>query len=328
MEDKTKQEPTSGQAQAPVSMMKQIMSTAPTKIPELGIVRQRFIENYQSCNGQRNSATAELQYNRQMIFFKQAIEANSALKNADPFSIYSCFALLAIKNWSLDPNDNQVYLVAKGGKAILWPQASAHIRRLIDTNQIKYAEQVRLVYRDDDFQVRNGRIIDHIEKFKSEEIVAGYIKFVLDDAGNEKHIIYRKSDWEAWRAKSPSKNDGNWCSGELKQPDPGFLRTKIAKHAATEKTWASGMAAIGVGQEDVIANAIITPEIEDDPELIAQINVQKNGPAKSETTYEQPSMANTAHIEDATVVDSDDFVPNTAASGVRTDSPMADNDDF
>lgn len=235
-----------------------LQNTPPLKIAELDVVKDRFIENYNLAHG---SKQGDLMYHRQLVFFNRQITENQQLLNCDKFSLYATFVTAAVNGYSFDPEDNEVYLVPYNGKAVLQRQAGAHVKRLIKTKQIKYADQAKLVYKGDVFEVENGRVIRHVEKFETEEIIAGYIRFLIDDNGSDRYFIYRKSDWEAWRKKSPNPaslqkygqngsylSESPWDNGIIGglQPEPNFLRTKIVKHACKEKCWAVGTLPIGV----------------------------------------------------------------------------------
>jgi recombinational DNA repair protein RecT len=214
-----------------------IANTPPAKIAELDLVKDKFIKNYNACH---RGGQGELAYHRELVHFNQLIAGNDKLRTADKFSLYACFVTAAVNGYSLDPLDNEVYIIPRGGKACISRQAGAHVKRLIRTNQIKFAEQAKLVFEGDDFKVQNGRVIEHIENFISDTIKAGYVRFVLDDNGADRYFIYRKSDWESWRRKSQLPNGDNWAGGTDKQPIPGFLRTKLVLHACNEKCWATG----------------------------------------------------------------------------------------
>jgi recombinational DNA repair protein RecT len=237
-----------------------IANTPSSKIAELDIVRDRFIKNY---NLSHKSSQGDLMYHRQVVFFNQQISGNQQLAQSDKFSLYACFVTAAVNGYSFDPEDNEVYLVAYKGKATLMRQAGAHVRRLIKTNQVQYVEQAKLVYKGDVFEVEGGRVQRHIERFDTDIIIAGYVRFVIDEKGNDRFFIYRKSDFESWRKKSPNPktilkngNNGSYLSESLwdngivdgTQPEPGFLRTKIIKHACKEKCWAVGSIPVDVEQ--------------------------------------------------------------------------------
>ena len=216
-------------------LMQVLQQTPPAAIAELDFVKDKFVQNYNACHKDK---LGELIYHRNVVYFKQAIAASDQLQKADPFSLYACFLTVGVKNYSLDPEDNEVYLYTMGGKAVLKRQAGAHVRSLMECGQIKYAEQAKLVYKGDVFEVESGRVTRHIEKFESEEIIAGYIRFMLP--GNaDRFFIYRKSDWTAWKSKSPQASGANW-TGNGGQPLAAFLRTKIVLHACKEKSWATG----------------------------------------------------------------------------------------
>lgn len=235
------------------NMMQQIEQAKPNEIFELDLVKRKYIENYNAAHREKSG---ELMYSRQLIFFKQAMLNNDKLAKCSKFSLYACFVTAAVNGYSLDPQDDEVYLIPRDGKACLDRQAGAHVRRLIRTGQIDRVEQANLVYDGDEFEVENGKVIRHKPTFKSDTIVAGYVVFILDKDGNrQKHFIYRKSDFESWRAKSPNpktvEKQGQygpylaaslWDNGILggTQPEPNFLRTKIVKHAAKDKSWSSG----------------------------------------------------------------------------------------
>ncbi len=222
-------------AKPQMQIMKVLQETPVKQIGDLEFVKEKFISNYNFCNP---GNLGELMYHRQVVHFKQAIAASEALQKADPFSIYACLITVSVKNWSLDPIDQEVYMFTRGGKAVLQPQAGSYVKRLMQSGQIIFADQVKLVYKGD-IEVENGRVVKHIERFESEEIVLGYVKFVIDQRGNDRYFIYRKSDWEAWKKKSPQANGDNW-SGNNGQPGAAFLRTKIVLHACKEKCWAVG----------------------------------------------------------------------------------------
>lgn len=225
-------------------LMQVLQDTPAVAIAELDFVRDKFIQNYNACHKEK---VGELMYHRQVVHFKQAIANSDQLKSCEPFSLYACFATAAVNGYSLDPSDDEVYLIPRKGKAYLQRQAGAHVKRLIRSGQILYADQAKIVYQGDDFEVMNGRVIKHIEKFQNEIMVGGYIRFVIDDKGNDRFFIYRKSDWESWKKKSPQASGENW-NGNNNQPLAAFLKTKIVLHACKEKCWATGSTPANVDQ--------------------------------------------------------------------------------
>lgn len=231
------------------NLMQTITSTPFDKIAELDFVKSRYITNYNACNP---NADGELMYHRNLVFIKQALDTfkdkqTGAKLLIDPFSVYACITTMAVDGLSAAPSDGEVYMYPKEGKMFLQKQAGAHVRRLQQTGQILEVKKVNLVYKGDIYEVEDGMVKRHIEKFESDTIIAGYVKFLLP-GGAEKHFTYRPSDWESWRSKSPIPFGDNWrhtpvgVEKDYKpfQPHPGFLKTKIISHAAQEKSWTPG----------------------------------------------------------------------------------------
>lgn len=254
-----------------------IENTAPGKIAELELVKDKFIKNYNLAN---RSSDGDLMYHRQLVYFNQNIAASTQLQSADKFSLYACFITAAVKGYSFDPLDNEIYLVPRGGKACMQLQAGAYVRRLIQTQQAINCDQAKLVFRGDVFEVEDGVVKKHIEKFETETIIAGYVKFNTA-GGGFKYFIYRKSDFESWRKKSPNpktiQKSATWLAESLwdngiiggENPEPAFLRTKIVLHASKEKCWFTGSTPIELEQFNVEIEAEeenpATPEHLGDP---------------------------------------------------------------
>lgn len=293
-----------------MTILQVLQATPPAQIPELDFVRNRYIENY---NVTHREKVGELMYHRQVIHFKQLVAGSEQLRACDPFSLYACFATAAVNGYSLDPQDNEVYLWPTKGKAQLLRQAGAHVKRLIRTNQIVYADQAAIVVKGDEFNVMNGRVLKHVKRFQSDIMIAGYVRFIIDDKGNDRFFVYDKSDWESWRRKSAMKDGENWNTNG--QPIPGFLRTKIVKHACTEKCWATGTTPVTVEQfEDI--------EVDDD-----DVNVDQKQLPLAPVAHVPPAAAVIPATTPATAepASDDSFVGSTIPAG---SSAFVDDDDF
>ena len=288
--------------QAALGLMEIIKNTKPQEILGLELVKKRFIQNYNLCN---SGNMGDVMYHRQQVFLRQMIAEDKGLANADPMSIYKAIVTLGAKGWSVDPQDKDVYMLAKGGKVVLWPQAQAHIRRLLNNKLIVYADQPKLVMEGDFFEEENGKV-KHIAKRQSKKIIAGYIRFVLDDRGTEKYIVYDESDWESWRNESQQKDGKNW-RGNDGQPNPGFLRTKLIKHAAMDTSWPSGSTPVGMETyNDVIDEEIAyeeLPKTETKAETIAgQVKPTKQEAETIEVVDEEMNFADDKQAEEGTTV--------------------------
>lgn len=288
--------------QAALGLMEIIKNTKPQEILGLELVKKRFIQNYNLCN---SGNMGDVMYHRQQVFLRQMIAEDKGLANADPMSIYKAIVTLGAKGWSVDPQDKDVYMLAKGGKVVLWPQAQAHIRRLLNNKLIVYADQPKLVMEGDFFEEENGKV-KHIAKRQSKKIIAGYIRFVLDDRGTEKYIVYDESDWESWRNESQQKDGKNW-RGNDGQPNPGFLRTKLIKHAAMDTSWPSGSTPVGMETyNDVIDEEIAyeeLPKTETKAETIAgQVKPTKQEAETIEVVDEEMNFADDKQAEEGTTI--------------------------
>lgn len=288
--------------QAALGLMEIIKNTKPQEILGLELVKKRFIQNYNLCN---SGNMGDVMYHRQQVFLRQMIADDKGLASADPMSIYKAIVTLGAKGWSVDPQDKDVYMLAKGGKVVLWPQAQAHIRRLLNNKLIVYADQPKLVMEGDFFEEENGKV-KHIAKRQSKKIIAGYIRFVLDDRGTEKYIVYDESDWESWRNESQQKDGKNW-RGNDGQPNPGFLRTKLIKHAAMDTSWPSGSTPVGMETyNDVIDEEIAyeeLPKTETKVETIAgQVKPTKQEAETIEVVDEEMNFADGKKVEEGTTV--------------------------
>ena len=284
-----------------VQIMQVLQETKPAQIAELEFVKDKFIQNYNMCNP---GNLGEMMYHRQLVHFKQQITGSEQLKKADPFSLYACFVTAAVNGYSLDPQDNEVYLIPMGGKAFLWRQAGAHVKRLTRTNQIKYVDQPLLVYEGDDFSVENG-VPKHVEKFATETFKAAYVRFVLPD-GKDRYFIYRKSDWEAWKKKSQQATGDNW-TGNGGQPGAAFLRTKVVLHACKEKCWATGLNNVQADQfsnievDDENMNNMNLPEAKGNYEakmIVSPAGELSDNDDDSFAKQDQPAAAGVTHDDD------------------------------
>lgn len=257
-----------------LQIMELVQNTAPERIGILPEVKERFIKNY---NLTHKGNQGEIAYHKQLMNFTAIIKGNKDIACCSKESLYKVFITAAVKGWSLDAQDNEIYLIPRNGICCYQQQTKALIKRLLVTKQIKSAESPKLVYLSEKntFKVVNGLVVNHEETFdiiEDDKIIAGYIKFILP-SGKEKHIIYKKSDWESWKAHSPQPNGGNW--NYKGQPKPGFLRTKIAQHAAKDNSWMSGMEAL---------NAEVYDDLEIDEDI--EIGTKIESKAIAETIYE------------------------------------------
>jgi hypothetical protein len=180
--------------------------------------------------------------------------------------------------------------------------------------------------------VENSRVVKHVESFQSDVIIGGYVRMVMDERGTDRFFIYRKSDWESWRKKSANprtvekvnRNGGKYLSESLwdngivggTQPEPNFLRTKIIKHAAKEKCWATGQTPASV---ETFAEVEI--DSDDMPQRLSEEFTTNVLPVSGP---QQPVIDETKHIANKDM-DDEDFASNGARA---LNGHVVNDDDF
>ena len=213
-----------------------INKTERDKVINLVPVREKFIKNYEQANG---TGKGELAYQKNAIYFQQRLR-DSGFDKVSPMAVYKAWIMVAIRGYDLDPTAGEVYIMPYGTTIDLQRQAPYMVRRLIETKQIKFCNPAQLIYKGDEFTIENGDVTYHKRTLKSTEIIAGYVKMDLT-SGKSITFIYTPENWNAWKKKSPQGGGGeNWTGGVNGQPVEAFLKTKIVKHACSEKCFASG----------------------------------------------------------------------------------------
>lgn len=268
-------------------------------------VHDRFIKNYNRINKSDDGALA---LQRQLLIYKKLLSENEQLMKATTQSHYKCFIEASIKGWSLDPADNQVYVLSyvtkSGNNAVLQPQAGAYVARLMNTAQIEYVSPVEIVYNGDDFKFSNGKVEIHNRNLSSNEIKAAYVKVVIAGSSvknpKEVYFLYTPNDWSAWRKKSKIPDSDNWIGGPNKQPIEAFLKTKVVLHACKEKCWGAGETPLGV---EHYPDAITEEESADNKTIYAD--------------NKEDAQNNTNNIEDAVMIDEETGEENVSSTGEK-----------
>lgn len=230
-----------GNTNTKLMSLEEIAKHKPADITNLQPVIDRYIRNYNLFS---KSDDGIFHWERNLLHIERAIK--NLRTDVSTVSVVQCLYTIAAFGMSCDPMDEEVYLVPYKGELTISRQLGYFIKERQRNKQICDQEPptTHLVYRGDVFEVENGKVKAHKPLFQSNEIVAAYCIVTLAN-GNKKHLTYRKSDWESWRSKSNVKPDtyGTWYeqvaeigTGEvIVQPNAAFLRTKILKHALTDK---------------------------------------------------------------------------------------------
>jgi recombinational DNA repair protein RecT len=221
--------------------VEELAQLAPKDLITLPQIKERYITNYN-----RFTKTDEGVYHweRNLLHMERAIK--NLKSPVSTVSVAQCLYTIAAFGMSADPMDEELYLIPYNGELSISRQVGWFIKERQRSKQISdtMPPTTALVYKGDVYTVLNGHVKAHEPKGVSNEIIAAYSIIELAN-GQKKHFTYQRTDWEAWRRKSnqsPEKG-GNWYeqvpevgTGVLiVQPNAAFLKTKILKHALTDK---------------------------------------------------------------------------------------------
>lgn len=273
--------------------VEQINQLAPLDIVTNDIVRQRFIQIYDTLWG-NGKAT----YERESRFFNRILAGDEKLQSTTKFSIFTTFIDLAVSGLSLEPGARALcYLTGRNHKTgevkrdangnpikdrsgnliYIWEgllqltiSGYGELVARARNGQIRYADNPVLVYEGDEFsfsdnngskQLRYTCNINH----DTSHIVACYLRITRTD-GSVDYYVMLEEDWKRLEGFSERNNKNNKANtlytsanGNI---DPGFLMAKCIKHAF--KTYPK----VRIGkytamESDQIDNAQAQQEIDD-----------------------------------------------------------------
>ena len=205
--------------------------TGPAKPSELirsSAVAEKFIKNYQLIH-RVPRPIAESFYQAQQFHFLRILEENQKVAACSKMSLYGIFLEAAAYGLSFDPSAKHVYLVPYGNKATMMisGQGELTIRKM--QGQILYADNPRIVYAEDYFDVSetNGatnityKAVDGPKK----EMKAAFLKITRIDGTIDYKVMWF-SELMQLRNFSRDQNSLAWTKG-LK----GMFEAKLIKHA-------------------------------------------------------------------------------------------------
>jgi len=238
--------------------VEQINQLAPLDIVTNDIVRQRFIQIYDTLWGNGEAA-----YERESNFFNRILADDEKLQRATRFSIFTSFIDLAVSGLSLEPGtralcylmgrNHQVGVDAGGkkvyeGRMVLTVSGYGELVMRARAGQIRHADNPVLVYAEDEFSFgdHDGRKVLNYTcnlPHKSNQIVACYMKITRAD-GTIDYAVMVEEDWQRLKNYS-ARNNRRWDNNTrqyVEKPnelysanggsiDPGFLMAKCIKHA-------------------------------------------------------------------------------------------------
>ncbi|MBP3511139.1 MAG: recombinase RecT [Prevotella sp.] len=232
--------------------VEQINKLKPLDIVEHPVVRERFIQIYDTLWGDGEAA-----YQRESIYFNKALRDNDGgkLQRATPFSIFTAFIDLAVCGLSLEPGTRALaYLMSRNtnigtrdnkqweSRCVLTISGYGELVMRTRAGQIRHADNPVLVYDNDGFSFKDvdGRksvsYTCNLPHF-GHAIVACYIRITRADGTVDYSVMYPE-DWQRLACYSARQN-GSRGANELygidangvSNIDPGFLMAKCIKHA-------------------------------------------------------------------------------------------------
>ena len=234
--------------------VEEINQLKPLEIVEHPIVRERFIQIYDTLWGDGEAA-----YQRESIYFNKALEQNK-LSRCTPFSIFTAFIDLAVCGLSLEPGTRALcYLMSRSTNVGTRDKAEWEIRCVLTVSgygelvmrvragQIRHADNPVIVYENDHFSFSDtdGRkTVSYTCNFPhtGKTIVACYLRITRAD-GSIDYSVMLPEDWVRLAVYSMKQNKSqtnpqgkaNDLYGMDEKGyvhiDPGFLMAKCIKHA-------------------------------------------------------------------------------------------------
>lgn len=200
--------------------------------------KKRFTELAKYQTG--NQLSAEAKFEMEQKHFMTLLEQSPKLKSCDRLSLYMTFMIASTNNLSFDPTMKEMYVIPRGNKAVPSIQAMGELKLRLAAGQVKHIDSPIIVMEGDIFKPKlnaNGEKIVEWEKKvpnASTKIIGCFIRIVKtngsvdyewmleDDINRLKGYSQRNNGASGANALYSSHNGG---------VDPGFLRTKMIKHA-------------------------------------------------------------------------------------------------
>lgn len=226
----------------------------PVKLVDDEKVKKQFIDTYSKIH-KASPEDAEVIYNKEVIYYKQAINSNEKLKYCTKISLYSSFLEIAIQGLSIQPGAKSLcYLESRSTKVgdnwistcklVLTTYGELELR--IKSGQIVAMLNPIVVYEGDHFQPRtnqNGEIyVDYAAKIPraSTKIIACWVRIAVPGGINDFKWLLQDDIDRLAKCSEPRSGENKGKPNSLYTSvnggiDPGFLEAKTIKHAMRSK---------------------------------------------------------------------------------------------
>jgi len=229
-------------------------------------VKSQFIETYSKIH-KVSTEDAEVIYNKEAIYYKQALSSSDKLKTCTKISLYSAWLEIAIIGTSIQPGAKSLaYLESRSSKVgenwihtcRIVLTAYGELEARIKSGQILVMLNPIVVYEGDTFQPRtnqHGEIyVDYAACIprKSNTIIGSWVRMIVP--GNISDFKWLTvDDIERLKKCSIPKTGGSanaLYSSANGGIDPGFLEAKTIKHAMRSKGKLKVSAVVALEGED------------------------------------------------------------------------------
>ena len=225
----------------------------PVRLVDDEKVKKQFIDTYSKIH-KVSQEDAEVIYNKEAIYYKQALNSNDKLRACTKISLYSAWLEIAIIGTSIQPGSKSLaYLESRGTQkpdkswintCRIVLSAYGELEARIKSGQILVMLNPIVVYDGDTFQPRTndrGEVyVDYAAKIprQSNTIIGSWVRMIVP--GNISDFKWL-TVYDIERLKKCSiPKSGNGGANALYTSvnggiDPGFLEAKTIKHAMRSK---------------------------------------------------------------------------------------------
>lgn len=224
----------------------------PVKMVDAEKVKKQFVDTYSKIH-KVSQEDAEVIYNKEAIYYKQALNSNDKLRACTKISLYSAWLEIAIIGTSIQPGSKSLaYLESRSSKVgenwintcRIVLSAYGELEARIKSGQILVMLNPIVVYEGDTFQPRTndrGEVyVDYAAKIprQSNTIIGSWVRMIVP--GNISDFKWLTVDDIERLKKCSIPKSGNGGANALYTSvnggiDPGFLEAKTIKHAMRSK---------------------------------------------------------------------------------------------
>lgn len=215
--------------------------STPLSIISSGEMKKAFIASYNARTGTNEGGSA---YTNEALSFYLQVTGSLTLIQCKGVDLVHCFISCTTQGGSFDESNNLNYLFTTairdadkkvvGHKPDLRTAPLGGLSIAQNNGQVLYTDTPQLVWDCDAYRVGQGSSFKIEHKLQTprpvnSKIIAGYVCITRFD-GSKYFVIFDRSDFESWKAKSRSPNSPAWGNGVLENAT-SMIKSKILKHS-------------------------------------------------------------------------------------------------